>query len=393
MNIVLINGGRGASSIIKYLAKNNSYKINSIVNAYDDGKSTGAIRDFFKVLGPSDIRKVQSILLDKKNINYKVFKKFFDFRFDSNISNFEAKNQICKILNFEKNNIINFKKLDENIGKKINKYLKIFYNEMIIIEKKNKLFFNFTDCSIVNCLYAGAIIFFNKNTEKAINEISNLFNIKHKVFINSNSLRYLHAMRSSGQILTSESEIVEIRSNKHIEEIYLLKNKVKNSQIKNLNKKMRISYLKSLNSPPIINKNLIKILKKATHIFFCPGTQHSSLYPTYLTKQFAKYISQSNAFKVLITNIGADYETPFYKASDYIKGAFKYLKKNYSDLNEDDFFDLILINKSNKKNKNYVKLDLDKLKKLKTKYIIDNFENDKINGQHDPNKIFKYIEL
>ena len=64
MKIVLINGGRGASNIINYLIKNSSYEINSIVNAYDDGKSTGVIRDFFKILGPSDIRKVQSILLD-----------------------------------------------------------------------------------------------------------------------------------------------------------------------------------------------------------------------------------------------------------------------------------------------------------------------------------------
>ena len=62
MKIVLINGGRGATSFINYLSKNKKYSISSIVNAYDDGKSTGTIRDFFNILGPSDIRKVQSLL-------------------------------------------------------------------------------------------------------------------------------------------------------------------------------------------------------------------------------------------------------------------------------------------------------------------------------------------
>ena len=52
-------GGRGGTSIIPSLVSNPDIKLTSIVNAYDDGKSTGEIRDFFNMLGPSDIRKVQ----------------------------------------------------------------------------------------------------------------------------------------------------------------------------------------------------------------------------------------------------------------------------------------------------------------------------------------------
>ena len=58
LNVLLINGGRGAAQIIpKFLEKEDLF-ITSVVNAYDDGKSTGEIRKFFKMLGPSDIRKV-----------------------------------------------------------------------------------------------------------------------------------------------------------------------------------------------------------------------------------------------------------------------------------------------------------------------------------------------
>ena len=148
MNIVLINGGRGATSLINELKKINNCKIYSIVNAYDDGKSTGAIRDFFKILGPSDIRKVQSAFLNKHNLNYKIFKKFFDFRFDSNISNSEAKLEIKKIINVQNNKIINLNKIEKLKAKKIIIFLKIFYNNLLKIEKKRKLLFNFTECRI-----------------------------------------------------------------------------------------------------------------------------------------------------------------------------------------------------------------------------------------------------
>ena len=110
MKITLINGGRGGSSFINYLSKNKNYKLSSIVNAYDDGKSTGTIREFFNILGPSDIRKVQSLFLNKKNKNYNIYQNIIKFRFNSSITNSEAKIEINKLLKKEKNLIIDVKK-------------------------------------------------------------------------------------------------------------------------------------------------------------------------------------------------------------------------------------------------------------------------------------------
>jgi 2-phospho-L-lactate transferase/gluconeogenesis factor (CofD/UPF0052 family) len=59
LNVVVLNGGRGAASIIPALLCREGLNVTSVVNAYDDGKSTGEIRRFFDMLGPSDIRKVQ----------------------------------------------------------------------------------------------------------------------------------------------------------------------------------------------------------------------------------------------------------------------------------------------------------------------------------------------
>ena len=51
INIVVINEGRGAKNFIEPLVSNKKIKVTSIVNAFDDGKSTGIIRNFFNILG------------------------------------------------------------------------------------------------------------------------------------------------------------------------------------------------------------------------------------------------------------------------------------------------------------------------------------------------------
>ena len=86
INVVVLNGGRGAGTLIPELLKVKGVSLTSIVNAYDDGKSTGAIRKFFGMLGPSDIRKVQELMLPQSDINYDDHLHLFTYRYPENIS-------------------------------------------------------------------------------------------------------------------------------------------------------------------------------------------------------------------------------------------------------------------------------------------------------------------
>ena len=81
INVVVFNGGRGAGSFIPELFTDQNINLTSIVNAYDDGKSTGEIRDFFDMLGPSDLRKVQELMLPKNDTYYKPNLALFRYRF------------------------------------------------------------------------------------------------------------------------------------------------------------------------------------------------------------------------------------------------------------------------------------------------------------------------
>lgn len=114
INLVIFNGGRGACTLIPSILENKNIKLSSIVNAYDDGKSTGAIRNYFNMLGPSDIRKVQQLMLPEDDLDYENNYWLFDFRFPKKGSNSNFLEELANEVNskssslFKKNFITRF---------------------------------------------------------------------------------------------------------------------------------------------------------------------------------------------------------------------------------------------------------------------------------------------
>ena len=163
----------------------------------------------------------------------------------------------------------------------------------------------------------------------------------------------LVGMRRNGEMLYSEAEIVELRSNVSIDRVYLLDNYPKRQNFKNLSTSQKKAFLQNHETYVECSNRSKLAIKSADIIIYSAGTQHSSLYPTYLTRGLARAISDNkNALKIFITNIGADYETPKYKAHNYIEGAFKYLCLSESrDFKITEFFSHLLINKSSRQKK------------------------------------------
>ena len=68
IKISIFCGGSGSESIIKYFSTKEDVKLTLLVNAYDDGKSTGKLRKLIPgFLGPSDFRKNFSYSFSKYN--------------------------------------------------------------------------------------------------------------------------------------------------------------------------------------------------------------------------------------------------------------------------------------------------------------------------------------
>ena len=125
INIVIFNGGRGAGTIIPALQSIGNVNITSIVNAYDDGKSTGEIRKFFNMLGPSDIRKVQQLMLPKDDPDYHANNWIFNHRFAENKTSKKIKKDLLAEINSRKKTFFDNHFIDQGKLNAIKNFLKI----------------------------------------------------------------------------------------------------------------------------------------------------------------------------------------------------------------------------------------------------------------------------
>jgi 2-phospho-L-lactate transferase/gluconeogenesis factor (CofD/UPF0052 family) len=394
LNVVILNGGRGASTIISSLLARQRLHVTSVVNAYDDGKSTGSIRRFFGMLGPSDIRKVQELMLPKNDPDHENYVTLFQYRFPLDCNREDVLEQLKLFLDSESIELIGIRLNNIRVREKLKVFLAEFLTGLNTIEKTRQEQFDFADCSIMNCLYAGAFLTFNRNIEQATKSIDRLFQLCGTVLPTSIEDKKLVAQRENGEILYSEAEIVELRSNVRIEKIYLLDQILDKSTFAIIDNNEQRSYLERHHCYVGVSPGVRLALQRAEIIIYSAGTQHSSLYPTYMSAGLAESISDNHsALKVFITNIGADYETPRYKASDYIFGAYRYLnlsdERNYS---MEELFDVIFVNQSHfKDDETYVEYDEEGFHDISIPHLVDVFESEDNPGKHNGTKVVKII--
>ena len=394
LNVVILNGGRGAAGVIPALLAKPGLNVTSVVNAYDDGKSTGEIRRFFGMLGPSDIRKVQELMLAPEDPDYGANLHVFQYRFPLSAERSEVYNSLRDFANGRREDLAGARFLNNNVHSALQVFVDEFLVGLSAIEKVQNEEFSFSDCSIMNCVYAGAFLRFNRNIEQATLFIDRLFKLRGSVLPTSIENKQLVGLRENGQVLYCEAEIVELRSNVRIDRVFLLDKSLDPTQFEKLSPAEKRYYLDRHHCYVAVSEGVRLALQQADIIIYSAGTQHSSLYPTYLSAGLAESIADNKmALKAFITNIGADYETPTYKASDYIIGAHKYL--NLSDARKysmEELFDVVLINKSYlKADETYVELDEAEFSDMPVKCLIDSFESLDQPGKHNGDKIVQVI--
>lgn len=373
VNITFFSGGSGNKEILELLNKNKNLNINVITNCYDDGKSTGRLRYLIPgMLGPSDIRKNISNLLDSDNENQNLLKNIIEFRF--------------KKIKFNKNI---FKELLKNIFFKnlINQVPIKTYNQIIYyMNIASKFFAKYNkyenDISFGNILFAG-IYLKEKKFNSSIEIFNKIFLEKIQVYNVTNGQNlFLYALRENGEIL-SEGEMVENKGEK-IKDIFLMSKKIniKLTEESDLLKKQIF---------PKINNTIIKLIERSDLIIYGPGTQYSSLFPSYLTKQLYKTVSKSKAKKVFVSNIFFDNDIYNESVNSIIKKYYFYFsQKRKIKINKTKLVDQFFVNKydeddvNNLNKKNYLKI-LGNLSDLNITFI----DWEKQNGKHYPGILIK----
>ena len=147
-------------------------------------------------------------------------RKLFSYRFPEDCSNSEALNVIDEIV---KNN--NYSFLSENItSKPINRFIKeslnLFCNYLQLNSGLQEEHFNFADCSIMNCIYAGAFLLYERNIDEVSQHIEKIFSLSGSVMPTNIENKFLVAIRENGDVLYSEADIVELRSSVRIDKLF-----------------------------------------------------------------------------------------------------------------------------------------------------------------------------
>src|SRR5580698_4538890 len=81
INLVLFSGGSGTQSITEAFLKHPQISLTILINAYDDGHSTGRLRSFIPgMLGPSDVRKNINRLMPQSDQCHRALRFLSDHR-------------------------------------------------------------------------------------------------------------------------------------------------------------------------------------------------------------------------------------------------------------------------------------------------------------------------
>src|SRR5580700_9463336 len=95
INLVLFSGGSGTQSITEALLRHPQISLRILINAYDDGHSTGRLRRFIPgMLGPSDVRKNINRLMPVAERSQQALRSISDHRLPVGISRQDALNFI-----------------------------------------------------------------------------------------------------------------------------------------------------------------------------------------------------------------------------------------------------------------------------------------------------------
>jgi 2-phospho-L-lactate transferase/gluconeogenesis factor (CofD/UPF0052 family) len=302
-----------------------------IINAYDDGLSTGALRDFVPgMLGPSDFRKNLSYILDLHSTEQYALRSLLECR----LSHENAAPEV-KVLKTLSEGVLPdarqgrlaaiCQQLEPLVRQYLATYLAYFFNYA-----KGRPGLKFEDCAVGNLVFAGAHILHGNNFNQAALELAGLTVPRAKlVNVSRGEPRTLAALKADGTLLSREADICGPQSPAPIVATYFTERPITRQEMEGLvdvdlaAKKQSIESRQSAVEP---SEEALQVLRDADLVIFGPGTQHSSLLPSYKILSASQAIARSPArIKAFIVNLNLDHDIQGLTANDLVRSALAYM--------------------------------------------------------------------
>ncbi len=401
LKVVLFSGGRGSTALTRQLAGNERIDLKLVINGYDDGLSTGEVRRFLgDSLGPSDFRKNATRLAAINKSCDQTLIDILDMRFPVNVTATQIAafgHALCE----ETPDLATTIPETETLLPAIELFAALNESNRRLLTLRYCAFsrtletggtFDFRDCSIGNLIFAGSFLLNNREFNKAVEDYCNLLSIEPDTVLNvtTGENAFLVALDTEGVFLDGEAEIVNADSPSRIDDFFLVNAPLSTDTRKSLagNTEGLRSELTHRSVHLQLNHKVADAIRHADLIIYAPGTQYSSMYPSYITPGLGRCIAGNiKALKLLVTNLQEDAETRDASAAEIIERALFYLRvKDRDDYPAPCLITHYLVNTPGKSHTDYIPPgEMDNLEDPRL-IRIGNYE-DGVSGTHHADKI------
>ena len=338
LRVVLFSGGRGSGALTAQLVTNPRVALTIVINGYDDGASTGEVRRFLgDALGPSDFRKNASRLASLIGSSPSALVDLLDLRLDAGLIDRATGERIARVVagqtSEDDSKLAALREksdaLPAPVRADVGTRLDRFAGELAVSARP----FSSADCSVGNLVFAGSFLLGGRNFNAAVDDYSRLLGLPAGLIENvtDGTNAFLVAIDADGRLLDSEEAIVDAKQHNRIRDIFLLASRPSPEELDQLAGVAPADLARRLEARAAsvsMNPRLAQAIGHADLIIYAPGTQHSSLFPSYLTPGLSEAIAGNlTAIKLLVTNIQSDAEIAGSSAVDIIERAVHYMKE------------------------------------------------------------------
>jgi 2-phospho-L-lactate transferase/gluconeogenesis factor (CofD/UPF0052 family) len=334
LQVVLFSGGRGSRALAQQLIGRERVDVTLVINGYDDGASTGEVRRFLgDSLGPSDFRKNASRVAAELGTAPSLI-ALVDYRLPVGCDEPGARRALAALREGPGDAAgpaAELRRLALDSPPAATAAIAERLDAFVAEKDRTGRPFDFSDCAIGNLVFAGSFLRAGRRFNEAVDDYGALLGVPrgHLENVTDGTNAYLVAIDAGGALLASEADIVATRHGDRIREIYLVDRPLDGagSEAAGLSSDALRAWLERHAARVAINPRVVERIRDADLIVYAPGTQHSSLFPSYLTPGLPAAIAANlHAIKLLVTNIQPDAEIMDVSAVDLIDRALFYLR-------------------------------------------------------------------
>ena len=304
--VTMFCGGRGAASITRGMLVTPGVGLSLVVNGYDNGLSTGALRRYLPgMLGPSDFRKNLLLHLDPADPAQAALAGLIEHRLPGGTTP-AGLTAVIEEIALRRGP---FAALPEAAREAVTADLRVFARRLA--DHPHGL--DLADCALGNLVFAGAYLRLGRDFNAAVDACVRTFGSPVRLLnVTNGENAFLAALRGDGRLLADEADIVAPQDPGVITDLFLLREPLgarRRAELESLPPGWTRRILGSERAEVTPNPRALRAIRDGDLVVYGPGTPHSSLLPSYLTPGVADAVAGSRAAaKVFVVNTREDHD-------------------------------------------------------------------------------------